>query len=255
MSPSTDTRESREFAHEIKFLVTPERAAQIREWARTHLSPDPHGNGAAGDAYQITSVYFDTEQLDVFHRRGSYGRSKYRVRQYGESDLVFLERKLKTNGLLTKRRTTAPMAELETLTADNVPTGWSGKWFHKRLSVRRLKPVCQITYQRNARVTMTANGPIRLTLDENARAIPASDIAFADASQGTLLLEDKVILELKYRRDLPALFKQLIEQFALNPQPFSKYRHAAAMLGIAPMAMLAPAPSDSVAAPALCQIS
>jgi hypothetical protein len=37
----------------------------------------------------------------VFHRRGSFGRSKYRIRRYGEAQVGFLERKLKTRGLLT----------------------------------------------------------------------------------------------------------------------------------------------------------
>ena len=60
MSPSTDTRENRELATEMKFLVSPALAGQIRTWARQHLSPDPHAGGPAGDGYEITSLYFDT---------------------------------------------------------------------------------------------------------------------------------------------------------------------------------------------------
>src|SRR5688572_28698767 len=104
MSPSINGRENREFASEMKFLVSPALAEQIRGWARAQLSPDPYAGGEAGDSYPITSLYFDTEKFDVFHRRGSYGRSKLRVRRYGQGAVVFLERKLKTRGLLTKRR-------------------------------------------------------------------------------------------------------------------------------------------------------
>src|SRR5688572_2760812 len=95
MSPSTDTRENREFASETKFLVTPAVAEQIRDWARARLAPDPNASGESNDAYdayQITSLYFDTENFDVFHRKGSFGRSKYRIRRYGESEIAFLER-------------------------------------------------------------------------------------------------------------------------------------------------------------------
>ena len=60
MSPSTDTRENRELATEMKFLVSPALAGQILAWARQHLSPDPHATGPAGDGYEITSLYFDT---------------------------------------------------------------------------------------------------------------------------------------------------------------------------------------------------
>ena len=80
-----DTREVRTFATEIKFVVDSDLAGRIREWARAQLAPDPHGAGAAKDEYLTTSVYFDTEQLDVFHRRGSFGRSKYRIRRYGRA--------------------------------------------------------------------------------------------------------------------------------------------------------------------------
>ena len=59
MSPSTDLRENREFASEIKFLVTPVIAAQIRDWARGRLISDPNASDESGDGYQITSLYFD----------------------------------------------------------------------------------------------------------------------------------------------------------------------------------------------------
>ena len=112
MSPSTDLREHREFASEIKFLVTRSLAEQIRAWARARLSPDPNASGAANDAYRITSLYFDTVHFDVFHRRGSFARSKHRIRRYGASGMAFLERKLKTRGLLTKRRSPVALDEL-----------------------------------------------------------------------------------------------------------------------------------------------
>ena len=114
MSPSTETHEARASAWEIMFLITPSLAEQIRGWARTHLVPDPNAQGAHGDSYRITSLYFDTEQMDVFHRRGSYGRGKYRIRRYGQCEVSFLERKLRTRNQLTKRRS---MVELAT---------WSG---------------------------------------------------------------------------------------------------------------------------------
>ena len=115
MSPSTDLRENREFASEIKFLICPALADQIRDWARGRLAPDPNAAGASGDAYPVTSLYLDTERFDVFHRKGSFGRSKYRVRRYGQSEIAFLERKLKTGGLLTKRRSIVKLDELEQL--------------------------------------------------------------------------------------------------------------------------------------------
>jgi hypothetical protein len=37
-------------------------------------------------------------------------------------------------------------------------------------------------------------------------------------------LTNETIIELKYRKSLPGLFKNLIQELALNPQPVSKYR-------------------------------
>src|SRR5688572_9002893 len=72
------------FATELKFALDTEGAAAVREWARTELVPDPHAADAEGDGYHTTSLYFDTEDLDVFFRRGSHGRAKYRIRRYND---------------------------------------------------------------------------------------------------------------------------------------------------------------------------
>jgi len=232
MSPSTDVRENCEFASELKFVVNRELAEQICDWARLRLSPDPHASDGSIDAYTITSLYFDTNQFDAFHRRGSYGRSKYRIRRYGASEVAFLERKLKTRGLLSKRRSVIKLAELQRLRDGRPERGWAGFWYHQRLLARRLNPVCQISYRRTARVAMTRYGPIRLTLDDDTRALGTNGLVFDGDNEGRRLSEGQIIIELKYRCEMPVLFKLLVEEFALNPQPISKYRLAAAALGL-----------------------
>ena len=231
MSPSTDIRENREFASEIKFLVSPELACQIRDWARARLSPDPNADGPAADTYQITSLYFDTEAFQVFHRKGSYGRSKYRVRRYGQSGVVYLERKLKTRGLLAKRRSVVELGKMERLCDSKPERGWPGFWFHQRLLAREVRPVCQISYLRTARVAMTNLGPIRLTLDEDLCGQEVHAIQFSELT-GELILKKQLVLELKYRYEMPVLFRNLVEEFALQAQPFSKYRLAVSSLGL-----------------------
>ena len=84
MSPHA--RETRPFASEVKFVIAAALGEQIRAWARANLEPDPYGGGAFNDWYHTASLYFDTAAGDVFHRRRSFGRSKYRVRRYGEAE-------------------------------------------------------------------------------------------------------------------------------------------------------------------------
>lgn len=219
-------RESRDFVREMKFLITPERAADMESWARAHMVPDPHAAGPAGDEYQVTSLYLDTPDFAVYSRRGSHGRSKYRVRRYGESDLLFLERKLKTGDRVGKLRSLIPAETLPLLDHAGSPADWPGHWFHKRVEVRQLRPVCRISYQRMARLAGSPSGPIRLTVDRALSAEPIASYAFHPPVQTTELLPGQCVLELKYRGELPGLFKQLLQEFPLRPQGSSKYRAA-----------------------------
>ena len=234
MSPSTDTREYRESACELKFLVNLATSEALRLWARTHLQPDPHSDGESGDGYRITSLYFDTEHFDVFHRRGSFGRSKYRVRRYGTGEIAFLERKLKTKGLLAKRRSIVHLERLGLLHGPTPVTDPDAFWFHRRLLARRLRPICQITYRRTARFALTDLGPIRMTLDDDLRALPVQALACDESRPAEAILPEHRVLELKFRGELPGLFRSLLQEFSLAPKTFSKYRHAARTLGCVP---------------------
>jgi VTC domain len=246
LSPSLDVRESRECASEIKFQVPDFAGETILEWARDRLSPDPNAsNGAQNDGYQITSLYFDTEEYDVYHRNGSFGRSKYRVRRYGPSRTVFLERKLKTRGLVSKRRASVSVEELARLQATEPETDWPGFWYHQRLLARRLKPICQISYQRIARVALTSYGPIRLTVDRCVQAVPLQQVGFEDLPGGVPLSDNQVIVEFKFRMALPALFKEVVERFTLTPKRISKYRLAVLALGLVEPPEVSEAPPET----------
>ena len=190
------------------------------------MAPDPHAGGAAADEYRVTSLYLDTENFAVYERRGSFARSKYRVRRYGENERIFLERKLKTRNRVGKLRSIVDIDEIATLEHADAPKRWAGHWFHQRVQVRELRPVCQISYSRMARLAVSEGGPIRLTLDNDPRAVRVDGYAFADSTRGVKLLPERRILELKFKLEIPGLFKQLIHQFDPRPETSSKYRMA-----------------------------
>ena len=231
MTQRMKSQEIRQRAFEIKYLIPPAQAKDIRGWARVHLDADPNADGAEGDAYRTSSIYFDTHRFDIFHRRGSFARVKYRVRRYGLCEAAFLERKLKIRDTVSKRRSLVEIEDLRRLCAEEPLNGWEGFWFHRRLLARQLQPVCQISYLRTARVRATSCGPIRLTLDQDIRTLRLDSLAFRPPDGGITLTEEYHILELKYHSQMPVMFKGLVEQFALNPKPYSKYRTAAVNLG------------------------
>ena len=223
-------RGSQGFTSEIKFVVDAARGREIRQWARERLGADPHGNGAFSDEYRVASVYFDTAERDVFHRRGSYGRSKFRIRRYHHEPTVFLERKLRTGARLTKRRTSIDLATLP-LIAGTTLNGDGTAWFRRRIALRRLAPVCQVSYLRTAREGNTIDGPVRLTIDDELTAFASESFVF-EAGPAAPVLDGRVILEMKFRGSLPGIFKELVETFAIEPQRCSKYRTAAEALGL-----------------------
>jgi hypothetical protein len=224
MTAPSEQRDTRHGGAEIKFLVDGATAEAIRQWSRPLTAADAHGAGPHGDEYRTTTIYFDTGAFDVYWRRGSYGRSKLRIRRYGDADQAFVERKLRTSTLLAKRRTMVPVADLGHL--ENVcASDWPARWFHDRLRRRRLAAVCQVAYLRTARVLSTPHGVARLTLDTDLRALPLEQSAYRQG-RGTFVARARTIVEMKYSRTIPAMFKQLVEDFRLEPARISKYRLA-----------------------------
>jgi VTC domain-containing protein len=228
MVPMTDAKETRAHAFEIKFVVDAQTGERIRAWARTFLDADPHGTGPFGDEYRTSTLYFDTAEGHVFHRWGSYGRAKYRIRRYEGSDVVFLERKLRRHGMLVKRRTQVALHELKRWDDAGTSLLSSAEWFRRRTAIRALRAVCQVSYHRTARALDTGIGLARLTLDQSLQVAAVSGAQFT-SDPGKVILPG-LILELKFKSHVPTIFKRLVEDCHLSPQSASKYRLGMASL-------------------------
>jgi hypothetical protein len=243
MSESFDSRETRAFARETKFLVDAATVEEVKAWARASFGPDPYGSGPFGDQYATTSLYFDTPAFDVYRRNGSFARGKFRIRRYGLLDFIFLERKMRTDRLLAKRRTTVPLDALQRVGEPEADPTWPGYWFQRRVLLRRLQPFVQISYDRTARLSVVDGAPVRFTIDTNLRVLPMPDRAFLPGL-GFPVIEQQAIVEMKYRRELPAVLRRAVEQFKLAPVAVSKYR-----LGFEALGYAAPAARETLETP------
>lgn len=247
-------------AYELKFLLGEAEARALEQWALGRLAYDPHADPALGHAYQITSLYCDTAQLDVYHRVGPYRSRKHRVRRYGSAPTLYLERKTRRGDRVRKQRTKIAEAELPWLAnalevggpihpagaPDNTlpsPSNgsstvltWPGHWFHNQLARRRLAPIGTIAYQRTALVGQSEHGPMRLTFDRQLRGKLTDAWRVEPVEFGLPILTGSVVVEFKYRGCVPALFKEAIETMCLTPRSISKYRTLieAAVLDAAP---------------------
>jgi hypothetical protein len=222
------------YAHEVKFLVDEQQAQAIEKRLRTVLSPDSHADPTEGNSYEIATVYCDTPEWDVFHRRGRYRLLKFRARRYGKSSSVFLERKFRQKDRVRKRRSTIGLDQFAALGEASVFSDESACWYSRQLHRHLFRPVCLIGYRRTAYFAAGHDAPIRLTFDRQIRGGRTSGWSFA-ASQTTLqLLANFVVCELKFFGTMPAIFKQMIHDLQLNPQGVSKYRQCIQSLGVLP---------------------
>lgn len=211
-------------AFELKFLVNEDVAEELQAWARARLAPDPNGEPELDGAYHTTSLYFDTPELDVYLRTPAYKRRKFRVRRYGISPLLFLERKSKWGDRVAKRRSSISDEEVPLLAHPMSLTDWPAHWFHKRLVARRLSPACQVAYQRMAYVGACPESPLRLTFDRHVRGVLTSEWSVNSLAAGLPLLDRQVIVEFKFCSALPGPFKEIISELRLSPRTVSKYR-------------------------------
>jgi hypothetical protein len=130
-------------------------------------------------------------------------------------------RKLRTERVLIKRRTTAALEDFRRIEVHEADPAWYGYWFHRRLLARRLKPLVQVSYARTARLGSSPHGKVRMTLDLDLRVLPPPDGAFLPGV-GLPLMEESNIIEVKYCVTLPPIFHDVISQFSLKTQPVSK---------------------------------
>jgi hypothetical protein len=221
-------------AFEIKFLLPNEIARVILERARKQMQLDPHCDPNLGEAYEVHGLYFDTKDFHVYHRAESHNTHKLRLRRYGRMSSVFLEHKAKVKGRVRKHRTSVDDGEIRMLSDAQSPANWTGEWFHKRMRTRRLRPMCEISYLRTAFIGGDGTEAYRLTLDRHLRCRPFADWGIRGVDQGTFVLNDQMILELKFVEVMPTFFKELLADLQLSPQRVSKYRMSIDACGLAP---------------------
>ena len=221
-------------AYEVKFLLSEDQVAAVVARVSGKLALDPYADPAMGNAYLTTSVYTDTSAFDVFYRTEGYNRDKFRVRRYGHTGPVFVERKTKNGEKVRKHRARINPAEVPDLAKPSLNGEWAGEWFHSQLLEQRLKPVCRVAYERVAYLGTADGGTVRLTFDRNIRGVVVNEWGLAEVPAVPPLLTDRVVCEFKFRTAMPALFRGIVADLALTPAPFSKYRTFVQAAGLAP---------------------
>ncbi len=215
-------REIRPQAREVKFVVDATLAGPIRQWARAHLDADIHGGGPHGDEYRTDQRLFRQRRLrrlspprlvrpkQISHppvwRRARPSSSSARCASRRCSPSGARPCRSRRSRRLTDSDSRHRMARLLVPPAGQCPAAPAG---------------LQVAYSRMARSVLRDGEPVRLTLDCRPSGAPGErGSGFLDEANLPALpaMSGRLILELKYRGETPAIFRQLVEEFALAPQ-------------------------------------
>ncbi len=214
----------------MKYLLTEEHALRIESELSRWLVLDPHSEDIEG--YRTTTVYCDTPAFDVFHRTRPHARRKYRLRRYGDSETVFVERKSKRGTRVRKFRTQLAASDLTRLSHEHSCGARDCEWFRQTIRQYRLAPVVAVTYARRAWLGTWSGEPVRVTFDRDIRGGSHRIWSAEPPSRSQGVLADRVVCELKFHGMVPGPFVELARTFRLIPATASKYRLCAIASGV-----------------------
>jgi hypothetical protein len=201
-----------------------------------HMDWDPFVENLDEKAYQVNSLYLDTDNFLSFFEKmdGMKVRKKLRLRYYGNSldkdGNIYVEIKRKYDAIIIKDRLVLPFKDVDPIlfghdgwhktddfSRDQKMTLQEFLWTTKRL---RMKPKILISYLRRPFVDKK-NPRFRITLDSHIRA--NSSDALGDSCDLIDVSGRNLIMEVKYDNNLPHWFYHIIQKYRLEREPYSKY--------------------------------
>lgn len=214
---------------EDKYVAT---TGQI-ELIKCHLERicDKDDFSDANGVYGIRSLYFDDYENSSYRDNeiGIEPRSKFRLRIYNcESDIIFLEQKIKAAGKIYKERTRVSREFCELLLRNDwnkLDYPVSNRVVNRFLTAyytRILQPRIIVDYNRE---TYTfSEGDVRVTFDRNISfSDNTADFFDSDILLHPIMKTGTELLEVKYTDFLPDTIYQGINIKQLQQYTFSKY--------------------------------
>ncbi|SMP73108.1 VTC domain-containing protein [Neorhodopirellula lusitana] len=225
---------------EMKFVLDGAILEQVQDWAVDHLGIDK--SCESDNRRSITALYLDTAKLDLLRGTGEAGKTSHRIRRDGNDQRLTIETKRTKKMVVRKNRSSVFESDLlprlrsqciGKVDGQETAEAWCGDWFLKRLTQRQLQPTVQVAFERFTRASVLNGEKLRLSIDSDMRVGPVdgwklADGGLADSAGKFETLGDHLILKLKFRDQMPHLFKELLRAFPLPSVRFSKYQVAMA---------------------------
>lgn len=210
--------------YEKKYFLNEAHYGAVLGELQKHMKADDYGQ------YTICNIYYDTDDWRLI--RASIDKPLYkeklRVRSYGtpeDEQNVFIELKKKFDGIVYKRRMTAPAYSVEPflygLISDSC-AGQVGREIQQFQQFYRAEPKVFIAYDRTA-FAGTEDAGLRVTFDRNIRW-RTTQLDLRDGDFGHQLLNDgRILMEIKIPGVCPMWLSRCLSENLIFPTSFSKY--------------------------------
>ncbi len=211
--------------YEVKFLLSPEEFAEIKDELFDKISLDEYGDTT------IQSLYYDTPSNLLIRRsiEKPLFKEKLRLRSYGlakEDSKLYLEIKRKYEHVVYKRRISLTQNEANGYIDGSIkPNSQIAKEISTfRKQYKGLKPNMLIIYDRQA--YKDESGDLRITLDRNIR-YRTDNLDLTYGLNGTNIIpEGYILMEIKVPGTYPLWLARLLTEHRIFKTSFSKYGKA-----------------------------
>ncbi len=214
------------YRQEIKQLLSPAQALLLEQRIAAIMQRDT--NAGENGSYYIRSIYFDTLDGNAYNEKkmGICEREKIRIRFYNfNTDSLKLEKKEKRETLIHKDTLTIDPKTANELLNGNFESLLSlkqplAKEIYGKSKEQKLVPAVIVDYSRRAYTYPVGN--VRITFDS---CLQSQNINEDFWSRGTLhsVLDNNVILEVKFNKFLPEHIRQIITSVPGQRIALSKY--------------------------------
>lgn len=217
------------YRHELKFIISKDAASMLK--SRLSMVMDIDRNNRMPDkTYLIRSLYFDDIASTAFHDKmdGVWLRKKYRIRYYNhDPSYIVLEAKHKHDQLTYKQQQVINIGTARSLSEGltqniDASAGTLLAQFILDMEMYHLIPSVLVDYFRLAYVFEPLD--VRVTFDEYIKSgLYTTDLFDKDFPGVPILLENEVVLEVKFNEIMPDFIRLILDSVPKCRQAISKF--------------------------------
>ena len=220
----TKSKPDQDFRFERKYHIQGLPKAEVEMWVR-------HSPAFFSECFpprHINNIYFDTPALDNYHENlsGQADRTKIRIRWYGafldSPAKATLEYKIKRGMVGTKESCKLPPLKLlPGFSCDDFDHYWEQCDIPQKVSMDLKTVIPTICNRYHRKYFLSADSKYRITLDTGLEFIAID--RFDNQFQRKRILQDSVVIELKYSGDIALMDERLFNFFPFRVTRMSKY--------------------------------